>query len=245
MLVLIAFVLALLLKTFLIQAFYIPSASMLPTLEISDRVLVNKVVYDLREPRRGEVVVFRQLDGTDVAFSDPSVVDQVTSFLSSGFGGQSNRQTDFIKRIIGLPGETLELRDGVVYIDGEPLSEDEIGDGGYLQARDLNDFGPVTVPIGEYFMMGDNRPNSADSRFRLGTIEDEDILGRAFVVIWPVARLDTLPIGDYTPLPDTAEAAPAAAGTAPPIDAAQPVPEASVAPAASAAPAAPLAPATP
>lgn len=198
-LVVVALVLAILLKTFLLQAFYIPSGSMLPTLEVGDRVLVNKIVYELREPRRGEVVVFRQdpeLSGPDTR----SFAQKAIEFLSSGLGATPSER-DYIKRIIGLPGDQLEMRDGVVEINGEPLPEDLATDGGYLSSRDLNDFGPVTVPEGSYFMMGDNRPQSSDSRFSLGPIDGDDILGRAFVVIWPLGRVDTLPIADY---PDAA-----------------------------------------
>ncbi len=198
-LVLIAFVLALLLKTFLIQAFYIPSESMVPTLEIGDRVLVNKVVYEIREPRRGEVVVFR--DEPDIPGLDTrSVGERVLDFLTSGLGASPNER-DFIKRIIGLPGETIEVREGVVHINGQPLEEVVSGDGGYLLEPDLSDFGPVTIPDGQYFVMGDNRRNSADSRSALGPVPREELIGRAFVVIWPLDRLDTLPIADSSVAP--------------------------------------------
>jgi len=200
-LVLVALVLAILLKTFLLQAFYIPSGSMLPTLEVGDRVLVNKLVYELREPRRGEVVVFRQ-DPQLGAPDTRSFARKALEFLSSGLGAAASER-DYIKRIIGLPGDEIEMRDGVVKINGEPLAEELASEGGYLSARDLNDFGPVTVPDGSYFMMGDNRPQSSDSRFSLGPIEGEDILGRAFVVIWPLGRVDTLPIADYPALAPT------------------------------------------
>lgn len=192
-LVLVAFGLALLLKTFLIQAFFIPSQSMLPTLEVGDRVLVNKLAYAFREPERGEVVVFRE-EGVP-GLEDRSTAERVRDFLASGLGTPTDR--DFIKRIIGLPGDTLELRDGTVFVNGQPLPEETIADGGYLLARDLSDFGPVDVPADQYFMLGDNRQNSADSRFSLGAIDREDLVGRAFVRIWPVSRVDTLPIADY------------------------------------------------
>lgn len=207
-LVIVAVVLALLLKTFLVQAFYIPSASMVPTLEIGDRVLVNKVVYDVREPRRGEVVVFRE-EGDIAAVDTRSVLERARDFVASGLGAPASER-DFIKRIIGLPGETVEMRDDVVYIDGQPLSEELTVDGGYLNDRGPGDYGPTTVPEGSYFMMGDFRTNSSDSRYSLGTIEREDLIGRAFVVIWPFTRADTLPIADYPPARQAA-AAPRAA----------------------------------
>lgn len=195
-LILVAFVLALVLKTFLVQAFYIPSASMEPTLDVGDRVLVNKLSYELREPRRGELVVFRE-PVDEVAQAPESLGRRVVDFLSSGLGITPPDERDFIKRIIGLPGETIAMRDGVVLIDGQPLPEAPHSEGGYLSAVDRTDFAPVDIPEGEYFMMGDNRPNSADSRFSLGTIPREELIGRAFVVIWPPAHIDTLPIDDY------------------------------------------------
>lgn len=192
-LVLVAFVLALLLKTFLIQAFFIPSESMLPTLDVGDRVLVNKVVFEVRDPRRGEVVVFRDDDG----FAGPdtrTVPQRVVDFLTSGLGASPNER-DFIKRIVGLPGDTVEVRQDQVLINGVPLEEETQAEGGYLFGPDMGQtFGPFTVPAGSYFVMGDNRTNSADSRSYLGTIPEEDLIGRAFVVIWPVTRVDTLPI---------------------------------------------------
>ena len=191
-LVLVAFVLALLLKTFLVQAFYIPSESMVPSLEVGDRVLVNKVVYSLREPERGEIVVFR--DNSDLQGVDSrSVGERVLDFLTSGLGAPPSER-DFIKRIIGLPGDTIEVRDGVVFINGVPLEESLATQGGYLLEEDQSDFPATVVPEDEYFMMGDNRRNSADSRSALGTVPRDDLIGRAFVVIWPVNRVDTLPI---------------------------------------------------
>lgn len=204
-LVLVAFVLAILMKTFLVQAFFIPSSSMEPTLLIDDRVLVNKLSYTFREPRRGEVVVFSERD-VDPLDEDTGLIEGFIESVRTGLGLVPPTEKDFIKRIIGLPGETLELRDGVVYIDGTPLEEAPTTEGGYLSARDMTDFGPVTVPDGEFFMMGDNRPASADSRSSLGTIPRDDLIGRAFVIIWPVSRLEGLPIWDYAGVPAEAAA---------------------------------------
>lgn len=190
LLVLLAFVLAILLKTFVVQAFYIPSTSMVPTLEVNDRILVNKVALQLRDPQRGEVVVFHE-EGTG-----PEGVSGALHDLAAGLGIVPPAQKDFVKRVIGLPGETIEVRDGVVFIDGDELIEAPAVDGGYLQARSNDDVGPVEIPDDEYFLMGDNRPNSADSRSTLGTIERDEIVGRAFVVIWPPGRFETLSIPD-------------------------------------------------
>lgn len=192
-LVLTPLVLAVLLKTFVVQAFYIPSSSMEPTLQIDDRVLVSKLSYVFREPVRGEVVVFT--DGEEAV--DESLVQRLVGGLASGIGIGGSSERDFIKRIIGLPGETIEMRAGVVYIDGEPIPEAASTDGGYLSRPDLNDFGPVTVEPDHYFMMGDNRPNSSDSRFSLGQIHRDQILGRAFVTIWPLDHAGSLPIAEY------------------------------------------------
>ena len=195
-LVLVALVLALLLKTFVVQAFYIPSSSMEPTLEVGDRVLVSKLTHLLRDPVRGEVVVFSQ-DVDDPA-PDGSAFAQGLRAVASGLGLAQGDERDFIKRIIGLPGDVVELRDGVVYVNGEELPEAPTGDGGYLSVDDGDDFGPVTVEPDHYFMLGDNRPNSADSRFGLGQIHRDQVLGRAFVTIWPLSSARTLDIPAYS-----------------------------------------------
>jgi signal peptidase I len=204
-LVLIAFVLALVMKTFLVQAFFIPSSSMEPTLLVNDRVLVNKLAFTFREPRRGEVVVFSERGFDPVGEPETSAVDSVLNSIGTGLGLVPPDEKDFIKRIIGLPGETIEMRGGIVYVDGTPIPEAPTTEGGYLSALDMSEFGPLTVPDGEYFMMGDNRPSSADSRSTLGTIPRDDIVGRAFVIIWPVGRFSTLPIADYSGQVDVSE----------------------------------------
>jgi signal peptidase I len=192
-LILVAFLLALLMKTFLVQAFYIPSSSMEPTLEVNDRVLVSKLTTTFREPRRGEIVVFREGDVVD---DQTGAVRRFTDSLVASLGLGPPPEKDFIKRIIGLPGETLEMRDGVVFIDGEPLPEAPLSEGGYLSARHFTDFGPVEIGSDEYFMMGDNRPSSSDSR-QFGAISSDRIVGRAFVVIWPFERASSLSIAEY------------------------------------------------
>ena len=198
-LVLVAFVLALLLKTFLVQAFYIPSESMLPTLAVGDRVLVNKIAHEFREPQRGEVVVFTQEDAVPGDAGPDGLAERAWEFVAGGFGLTEPGDKDFIKRIIGLPGETIEMREGVVYIDDDPVPEAAALDGGYLSEPDMTDFGPTEVPDDHYFMMGDNRPNSSDSRSMLDTIPEDQLVGRAFVVIWPMDRLSGLEIADYDP----------------------------------------------
>jgi len=183
-LILIAFALALILKTFVVQAFYIPSESMVPTLQDRDRVLVNKLVYRFRDPRRGEIIVF-------IAEHDrqqKSFWRRVRSFLTEGLGVTTPAERDFIKRVIGLPGETVEVDgDGNVFItpvDGDRFRLEEP----YVENVDASSFGPTPVPDDSYFVMGDNRPASSDSRSDLGPVDRADVIGKAFVRIWPPGR---------------------------------------------------------
>jgi signal peptidase I len=184
-LLLVAFVLALLIKTFLIQAFYIPSESMEPTLEVGDRVLVNKVVYHLHPPRRGDVIVFADPNPEPVPDRNP--LSAFWHWLTEGLGVSTSPEKDFIKRVIGLPGETVEIKRGEVFIDGDRLDEPYLN-----ELLDDDDFGPVNVPVDSLFVMGDNRPNSNDSRRGLGFIPYDKVIGKAFVVIWPPSRIGGL-----------------------------------------------------
>jgi signal peptidase I len=174
LLLVVALVLAFLIKTFLVQAFYIPSGSMMDTLQINDRVLVEKVSFRFREPERGEIIVFRR-PGIEVDRGPAAV-------LRSFFEGLGiiapDAEIDLIKRVVGLPGETLEITDGIVRVDGVLLTEP-------YTLPDVRDFGPVEVPAEHYFMLGDNRSNSDDSRDSLGTVPADDVVGRAFVILWP------------------------------------------------------------
>ena len=158
-----ALLVALLIKTFLLQAFYIPSRSMEPTLRIGDRVLVNKLSYKVHDINRGDIVVFERPKD-----EPPDAIK------------------DLIKRVIGLPGETVSTQNGQVYIDGRPLDEP------YLPAGTVTDnLPPTKVPDDEVFVMGDNRGDSRDSRY-FGPIDEGLIVGRAFVRIWPVTHLGFL-----------------------------------------------------
>jgi signal peptidase I len=183
-LVLIALGVAIIIKTFLFQAFYIPSESMVPTLEVGDRVFVNKLAYDIGDIGRGEVIVFENPNPGEVP--DRGAVSGFLHWLGEGIGFAQPENEDFIKRVIALPGETIEIRDNVVYIDGEPLDEP------YLTAEAKlhnGDYPATTVPEDSLFMMGDNRGNSADSRYGLGFVPIDRVVGRAFVVIWPPSSL--------------------------------------------------------
>ncbi len=157
-----ALIVALVIKTFLIQAFYIPSGSMEPTLDIGDRVLVNKLSYRLHDVNRGDLLVFE---------------------LPEGEGGDIR---DLIKRVIGLSGETVEGRDGQVVIDGRVLSEPYLPEG-----VTTSDFDPVEIPDGQIWVMGDNRGDSRDSR-SFGPINEDDIVGRAFIRVWPIGDIGFL-----------------------------------------------------
>ena len=158
-----ALVVALVVKTFLIQAFYIPSESMVPTLGVGDRVLVNKLSYRTGDVDRGDIIVFARPGGP-------------------GADGIA----DLIKRVVGLPGETVEGRDGHVYVDGRRLDEPYLRD-----EVSTSPFAPYTIPEDHVWVMGDNRGASDDSR-RFKAVPLDDVVGRAFVVIWPISELGLL-----------------------------------------------------
>ena len=196
LLLVVAFCLAVLIRTFLVQAFYIPSGSMENTLAIKDRVLVNKVVYDMRDPLRGEIVVFRGTDNW--------APEQPAEPLSNDFGAKLGRtvgdlvgvsrpgERDFIKRVIGLPGDKVACCDdkGRITVNGVALDEPYLFPGDVPSAEP---FGPVTVPEGELWVMGDHRSVSEDSRAHReqpgkGFVPVDDVIGRAFTVVWPLDR---------------------------------------------------------
>jgi signal peptidase I len=185
-LIIIAFALALLIKTFLIQAFYIPSQSMVPTLKVGDRVLVNKLVYDFGEIQRGDVIVF---ENPHLQEPDRNVFEAVWDWLTEGLGFSADPQKDFIKRAIGLPGETIEVKNGRVFIDGQRITEPYLTE---RARRDRSSFPPTVVKPEHVFVMGDNRPNSQDSRSSLGQIPLDKVVGKAFVLLWPPSRIEWL-----------------------------------------------------
>jgi signal peptidase I len=156
-----AFALAMVVKTFVVQPFVIPSGSMEPTLLIQDRVLVNKFIYRFTQPKQGDIVVF-------LSPADKSV--------------------DFIKRVIAVGGQTVDIDDGKVKVDGmlldEPYVNKEVVDRYSAKSS-------ITVPAGQVFLMGDNRTNSRDSRY-FGPRPIGELLGRAFAVYWPIDRVGTL-----------------------------------------------------
>ena len=187
MLIIIAFAVALLLKSFVIQAFFIPSASMEQTLKIGDRVLVEKVSLRFGEPGRGDVVVFeKDLGAQPVDPPEPSVLEKVRDSFRELFGFPVGTKQDFIKRVIAVEGDSIEGRDGVVFVNGEQVDEPYLEEG-----VETSSFGPVDIPEDMIFVMGDNRENSDDSR-NFGPVPVDDVVGRAFLLIWPPADFSTL-----------------------------------------------------
>ena len=158
---------ALLVKTFLFQAFRIPSESMVPTLLVGDRVLVNKVSYRLHDVHRGDVVVFTRPE---------KLQDQ-----------SGTEPEDLIKRVVAVGGDTVVARDGVLYVNNQPMTEPYVQQGAGTFRLDES----VTVPKGQVFVMGDNRENSQDSRY-FGPIPTNTIIGRAFVRMFPFNRFGSL-----------------------------------------------------
>ncbi len=178
-LIVLAFALAILLKTFVVQAFYIPSESMQPTLEPGDRVLVLKL-FD--EPSRGDVVVFSDPKGG--RGPGRGVVGGLVHWLSEALGFARPEDEDFIKRVVGLPGEVVEIRNGRLFVDGRRIPEPYL-----IGPPDTRDFPLTEVPADSLFVLGDNRLNSNDSRFGLGFVPVDKVIGRAFVIIWPPSRV--------------------------------------------------------
>jgi len=181
-LLLVAAGIALVVKAFLAQAFFIPSASMDPQLVTGDRVVVSRLAYDLHDPRRGDVVVFD--DPTQIEEPDRSLLPvRLGREALEALGVVQPRGRELIKRVIGLPGETISGTGGQVLVDGRPLLEP------YLDPAVVTDpFPPVRVPEGHVFVMGDSRRNSRDSR-RFGPVPADDVVGRAIARVWPPPRV--------------------------------------------------------
>jgi signal peptidase I len=157
--------LSLVIITFVVQAFFIPSGSMEPTLRVGDRILVSKFSYRMGEVGHGDVIVFHY---------------------------PLNPGKDFVKRIVALGGETVELRDGVVFINGAAVSERYPTALAGGDRACTSNYGPQKVPEGQLFVLGDNRCNSEDSRF-FGFVPAENVVGKAVVIYWPPQRISLVP----------------------------------------------------
>jgi signal peptidase I len=149
-----------LVRPFIVEAFYIPSESMMPTLEVGDRVFVNKFIYRFAEPERGDIVVFESIEGSE---------------------------QDLIKRVVAVPGDTVAVQNGVLFVNGQPQEEPYVNSA----FPDGSFFGPTTVPEDSVFVMGDNRGNSRDSRF-FGPVSISNVEGEAFLTFWPPSHVDLL-----------------------------------------------------
>jgi signal peptidase I len=176
-------VLAFLLRTFVVQVFFIPSSSMEPTLQIDDRMAVEKVTFRFREPRRGDIVVFEE---GDTSLTDPTGSDRLLRGVGQFLGLVPASARDFVKRVIAVSGDEVRIEGGQVFVNDAPLDEP------YVVFPDNDDYGPVTVPDDHLFFLGDNRPNSSDSRRSLGFVHEDAVVGRAVVVIWPLENWDSL-----------------------------------------------------
>lgn len=182
-LLLTALVIAVLIKTFLVQPFWIPSESMLDTIHVNDRVMVNKLAFRFGEPQRGDIVVFRDPAEPE---EEESIPEAVVRSVMEAIGIRTRGHEDLIKRVIGLPGDTITISENQVHVDGVALTEPYLDDEVLMP-----DAGPFTVGADEVFVMGDNREFSFDSR-RFGNIDYDDLVGRAFVIIWPVSNVGGL-----------------------------------------------------
>nr|WP_037932571.1 signal peptidase I [Streptosporangium roseum] len=202
LLVAVSLLLALLIKSFVIQAFYIPSESMENTLLVNDRVLVNKLVYHTRDIERGDVVVFSGVDSWKGEVDLPEPSNPVSAFLNwaGTVFGVVPGEKDYIKRVIGVPGDVVKCCDAKdrITVNGVPLEEKSYI---YPDDKPSGRHFEIKVPEGRLWVMGDHRSVSYDSRSHQGdpgggTIPIDQVIGRAFVIVWPFSRATTIPIPD-------------------------------------------------
>ena len=159
--IVVAVVLAFLIRQFIVELYIVDGPSMRPTLQSQERLVVNKFIYSLRAPEKGEILVFKY---------------------------PRDQSRDFIKRVIATPGDTIEIKDGRVYVNDQMQSED------YILEKTRSEYPKATVPDGTVFVMGDNRNNSEDSRFAdVGFVPYSLIKGKAMLVFWPFSQFKTLP----------------------------------------------------
>jgi signal peptidase I len=175
-----------LMRTLVAQAFYIPSLSMSPQLEVQDRIVVSKLAYRLHDVRRGDIVVFDAPPALEAPEPEKALPSRAVQAVLEGVNVVKPTKTEYVKRVVGLPGEQVVGRGGNLYIDDRLLVEPYLPDG-----LRTDDFGPVVVPDGQLFVMGDNRGSSFDSR-RFGTIKTSSIVGRVVLKAWPLGSASWL-----------------------------------------------------
>jgi signal peptidase I len=192
----VAFLLAFLLRTFVVQVFYIPSVSMVPTLEVNDRIVVEKLTYLFREPVRGEIVVFASEDAPEDP--DESFARRALRGAGQFLGFVSVDDEDFVKRLIGLPGDTITIdAEGNVSVNGFKIDEP-------YKVEQLRASGVFVVDEDRLFFLGDNRPRSSDSRVLsgLGFVDRDRVVGRTMVIVWPFDNASGIGTPDYGAIPD-------------------------------------------
>jgi signal peptidase I len=183
-LLLVALAVAVMIKTFLIQPFYVPSESMLPTIEVNDRVMISKLNYQFADPERGDIVVFISPFNDEI--DNESFIDSVVRHVLEAVGIRTASADDLIKRVVAVGGDTVEVKGGYLIVNGLQINEP------YLMSQGpMPDFGALVVPPESVFVMGDNRAVSYDSR-KFGAIPEDDLLGEAVVRIWPLSRLGSI-----------------------------------------------------
>jgi len=157
----IAFLLAMFVRTFFVQAFKIPSSSMVPTLKVGDRLLANKILYKFREPKRGEIIIFKY---------------------------PLNPRKDFVKRLIALPEEEVKIKEGKIFIDGKPVKNSLIENRYYYDNGLYGVKFPARIPENCYYVLGDNSANSKDSRY-WGFVPEKNLVGKPMFIYWPLKRI--------------------------------------------------------
>ena len=181
---LVALAVAVIIKTFLVQPFYVPSESMLPTIEVNDRVMISKLNYQFADPQRGDIVVFISPFNDEI--DNESLFESVVRHVLEAVGIRTASADDLIKRVVAVGGDTVEVKGGFLFVNGLQVDEP------YLVSEGLMpDFAAVVVPPESVFVMGDNRAVSYDSR-KFGAIPEEDLLGEAVIRIWPLSRLGSI-----------------------------------------------------
>ncbi|MET0802165.1 MAG: signal peptidase I [Actinomycetota bacterium] len=182
----VALALAIVIKLFFVQAFSIPSTSMVPTLDEGDRILVCRICVRLDDVDRGDVIVF---EGPDIVAPDRGILAGVTHWLGEALGVADAPHEDFVKRVAGLPGDTIEIdRTGQLFVNGSMVDEPYLN-----QPVPADEFPPTSVPDGMLFVLGDNRGNSGDSRCDppncTGLVPKDRVIGVTFARVWPPSRI--------------------------------------------------------